>query len=87
MAVLAFFVILKTVLYINKSITISGNAVAKPNCSLGDVNNDKSIDPKDLAIIEKMLFGEIPKTLCADADGNGQITQADIELLRSRMII
>jgi len=72
---------------INNSITISGNAVAKPNCSLGDVNNDKSIDPKDLAIIEKMLFGEIPKTLCADADGNGQITQADIELLRSRMII
>lgn len=72
---------------INKSISISGNVVAKPNCMLGDVNNDKSIDPKDLVIIDKIISGEIPKTLCADADGNGQINQADRDLLRSRMII
>lgn len=71
-----------------KSVNITGNAVSIPVCNgvIGDINNDGNIEPVDLVHIQRMISGEETETLCADANGDGQITQEDIDLLSSRMI-
>lgn len=61
---------------------VSGEAVAKQLQIRGNVNDDYTIDDKDMELMEKILAKELDPTPLADVNNDGEVNETDKQLLQ-----
>ena len=52
----------------------------------GDANMDGKINAMDITKIERILHGIDDETPPADADGNGEVSQEDLEVVINKIL-